>query len=68
MKLTPELLAQATSQLNPLKERQLDLRGQTYGTYSYEPLTQPQQASKSPRSKILVLPEYVCSIETISRQ
>ncbi|KAF9481723.1 L domain-like protein [Pholiota conissans] len=27
MKLTPELLAQATSQLNPLKERQLDLRG-----------------------------------------
>ncbi|PPQ92674.1 hypothetical protein CVT25_013981 [Psilocybe cyanescens] len=27
MKLTPELLAQASSQLNPLKERQLDLRG-----------------------------------------
>ncbi|PPQ66123.1 hypothetical protein CVT26_010924 [Gymnopilus dilepis] len=27
MKLTPELLAQATSQLNPLKERQIDLRG-----------------------------------------
>lgn len=27
MKLTPELLAQASSQLNPIKERQLDLRG-----------------------------------------
>ncbi|TFY83311.1 hypothetical protein EWM64_g700 [Hericium alpestre] len=27
MKLTPELLAQAPSALNPLKERQLDLRG-----------------------------------------
>ncbi|KAJ7596639.1 leucine-rich repeat-domain-containing protein [Mycena floridula] len=27
MKLTPELLAQASSALNPLKERQLDLRG-----------------------------------------
>ncbi|KAK2462024.1 hypothetical protein APHAL10511_006487 [Amanita phalloides] len=27
MKLTPELLAQATSGLNPAKERQLDLRG-----------------------------------------
>ncbi|TEB35100.1 L domain-like protein [Coprinellus micaceus] len=27
MKLTPELLAQAQSQINPVKERQLDLRG-----------------------------------------
>jgi U2 small nuclear ribonucleoprotein A' len=27
MKLTPELLAQASSALNPNKERQLDLRG-----------------------------------------
>jgi len=27
MKLTPELLAQASSHLNPVKERQLDLRG-----------------------------------------
>jgi hypothetical protein len=27
MKLTPELLAQASSALNPIKERQLDLRG-----------------------------------------
>jgi hypothetical protein len=27
MKLTPELLAQAVSGLNPVKERQLDLRG-----------------------------------------
>lgn len=67
MKLTPELLAQATSQLNPLKERQLDLRGQINSACSYEPLTQSQQASKSPRSKILVLPEYVCSSEIISK-
>jgi U2 small nuclear ribonucleoprotein A' len=27
MKLTPELLAQAPSTINPVKERQLDLRG-----------------------------------------
>ena len=27
MKLTPELLAQASSSINPIKERQLDLRG-----------------------------------------
>jgi hypothetical protein len=27
VKLTPELLAQAPSALNPVKERQLDLRG-----------------------------------------
>jgi len=30
MKLTPELLAQAPSALNPSKERQLDLRGEQY--------------------------------------
>lgn len=30
MKLTPELLAQAPSALNPTKERQLDLRGEPY--------------------------------------
>jgi U2 small nuclear ribonucleoprotein A' len=29
MKLTPELLAQAPSALNPVKERQLDLRGKS---------------------------------------
>ena len=29
MKLTPELLAQASSALNPVKERQLDLRGES---------------------------------------
>jgi U2 small nuclear ribonucleoprotein A' len=28
MKLTPELLAQASAGLNPIKERQLDLRGE----------------------------------------
>lgn len=28
MKLTPELLAQAPSQINAVKERQLDLRGE----------------------------------------
>ncbi len=30
MKLTPELLTQASSSLNPIKERQLDLRGKSY--------------------------------------
>jgi hypothetical protein len=30
MKLTPELLAQAPSALNPNKERQLDLRGEQF--------------------------------------
>jgi hypothetical protein len=29
MKLTPELLVQAPSALNPVKERQLDLRGKS---------------------------------------
>ncbi len=29
MKLTPELLTQAPSALNPIKERQLDLRGKS---------------------------------------
>jgi hypothetical protein len=28
VKLTPELLGQAQSALNPIKERQLDLRGE----------------------------------------
>lgn len=28
VKLTPELLAQAPSAINPIKERQLDLRGE----------------------------------------
>ena len=28
VKLTPELLAQASAGLNPIKERQLDLRGE----------------------------------------
>jgi len=31
MKLTPELLAQASSAINPVKERQLDLRGTLTG-------------------------------------
>lgn len=29
VKLTPELLAQAPSAINPIKERQLDLRGES---------------------------------------
>jgi len=39
VKLTPELLGQAPSALNPIKERQLDLRGeqQSHHTqYAYE--------------------------------
>lgn len=34
MKLTPELLAQASAGLNPVKERQLDLRGEQMHTFS----------------------------------
>ena len=34
MKLTPELLTQASSSLNPIKERQLDLRGKSYTNVS----------------------------------
>jgi hypothetical protein len=33
VKLTPELLAQAPSALNPVKERQLDLRGELLKIY-----------------------------------
>lgn len=40
MKLTPELLGQASSALNPVKERQLDLRGKSTDVrVSTHPLT-----------------------------
>jgi hypothetical protein len=35
MKLTPELLAQSPSHINPVKERQLDLRGIYLFIYHY---------------------------------
>lgn len=37
MKLTPELLTQAPSTLNPIKERQLDLRGKSYPLFVFSP-------------------------------
>jgi U2 small nuclear ribonucleoprotein A' len=36
MKLTPELLAQASSTINPVKERQLDLRGKLADISRYD--------------------------------
>jgi U2 small nuclear ribonucleoprotein A' len=34
MKLTPELLAQASASINPVKERQLDLRGMSHTKFA----------------------------------
>lgn len=59
VKLTPELLAQAPSALNPIKERQLDLRGeQFWGSKSRRSQT-GRKAIKFLLLKILVLPGYV---------
>jgi hypothetical protein len=59
MKLTPELLAQAPSALNPVKERQLDVRGKsTEISYQDYPficrVRQIHQDIKYPRLKTLV--------------
>ncbi|RDX56195.1 L domain-like protein, partial [Lentinus brumalis] len=43
MKLTPELLESVSSQLNPLKERQLDLRGYTIPAIENLGITRDQQ-------------------------
>lgn len=58
MKLTPELLAQASAGLNPVKERQLDLRGK----FTQSPAisyTQLPQATKFQPLKIWESLEYV---------
>lgn len=55
MKLTPELLAQASSALNPVKERQLDLRGESTETFVLSSYANcPCQDTKSLQSKTLV--------------
>jgi len=61
MKLTPELIAQAPSALNPLKERQLDLRGTCRFSFgprlpNAENRLGQLQVTKSLQSKILVSP------------
>lgn len=61
MKLTPELLAQAQSALNPIKERQLDLRGQYKPRYSLH-RSHIHQGIKFQQSRILVLQEYALSV------
>jgi hypothetical protein len=43
MKLTPELLAQAPSALNPMKERELNLRGEHTGLFPPCILTSAQR-------------------------
>ena len=53
MKLTPELLTQAPSALNPIKERQLDLRGKSNPMSVFSP-TVVSQDTKFPQSKTLV--------------
>ena len=53
MKLTPELLTQAPSALNPIKERQLDLRGKSYSISAFLP-TLASQDTKFPQSKTSV--------------
>jgi hypothetical protein len=53
MKLTPELLTQAPSSLNPIKERQLDLRGKSYLMSVFLP-TVVSQDTKFPQSKTSV--------------
>jgi hypothetical protein len=59
MKLTPELLAQASAGLNPVKERQLDLRGKQIQISAIfnRPIT--TQDTKSQALKIWESPEYV---------
>ena len=63
MKLTPELIAQSPSSLNPLKERQLDLRGELklYLARGNLPdrLCVCMQDIKYQQSRILVLLKYV---------
>jgi len=54
MKLTPELLAQASSALNPVKERQLDLRGKSAENLFVVLCQLPCQDTKSLQSKTLV--------------
>jgi len=54
MKLTPELLAQASSALNPVKERQLDLRGKSTEIRVVIVRQLPCQDTKYPQSKTLV--------------
>ncbi|KAG1716327.1 hypothetical protein ID866_811 [Astraeus odoratus] len=55
VKLTPELLAQAPSGLNPIKERQLDLRGKSH-KYTVRVVFKFFKATKSLPLKTLVLP------------
>lgn len=58
MKLTPELIESVPSHLNPLKERQLDLRGPSRPLH-LTALTNRSQASLSLPSKISVSPRSV---------
>jgi len=61
MKLTPELLAQASASLNPVKERQLDLRGEHRQFSTACPFITALQATKSQPLKIWESREYVRS-------
>lgn len=58
MKLTPELLAQAPSALNPIKERELNLRGENTASLFLAFSHRIPQATKSRSSKTWVLRGY----------
>ena len=48
VKLTPELLAQAPSALNPIKERQLDLRGKLVKIFRISISIHPKRRLQNP--------------------
>ena len=51
MKLTPELLAQAPSALNPVKERQLDLRGKSTKKFVFSLYANCHARIQNPRNR-----------------
>lgn len=61
VKLTPELLAQAPSTLNPIKERQLDLRGEPTRDFYIVDLAHVPKDTKSLPSKTWESPRHVSS-------
>lgn len=61
VKLTPELLAQAPSAINPVKERQLDLRGEPIRPPCFANIAHVAKDTKSPLSKTWESQRYVSS-------
>lgn len=53
VKLTPELLVQAPSTINPVRERQLDLRGESHNDPCIPAQSDPPQRIQNPRHRKL---------------